>query len=85
MPMLLGLPAYYFIFFLVAIGGIYWIACNEFKNDDLITGLKRLIFIHYTIYYGFKRFKQNKIPIALFFVGIAGCIVSLVAASTGTP
>ena len=85
MPMLLGLPAYYFIFFLVAMGGIYWIACNAFKNDDLITGLICLIFIPYTIYYGFKRFKQNKIPIALFFVGIAGCIVSLVAASTGTP
>jgi hypothetical protein len=70
------------LYFLLVGGGYYWICYNALKNDGWITALLCGAFIPYTIYYGFKRFAQNKIPLMLFLVGITGGIAYLFIAST---
>lgn len=70
------------LYVLLVGGGYCWIFCNALKNDGWIKALLCGAVIPYTIYYGFKRFAQNKIPLTLLLVGITGGIAYLAVAST---
>ncbi len=65
----------YFLGAIAALVGAIWMTVNAAKKDGAVAAILCFICGFYTIYYGIKNFAENKVPLILFLVGVALCIV----------
>jgi len=65
----------YFLGALLLLVGAIWMTVNAAKKDGAVPAILCFICGFYTIYYGIKNFAENKVPLILFLVGLAVCIV----------
>ena len=76
----------YFLGAIAALVGAIWITVNAFKKNGALAGILCFICGFYTIYYGIRNFAENKVPLALFVVGVILCVAfrpDLAATGTG--
>ncbi len=65
----------YFLGALLLLVGAIWMTVNAAKKDGAVAAILCFICGFYTIYYGIKNFAENKVPLILFLIGLAVCIV----------